>query len=264
MTMNEQYGPWALIAGGSEGVGVSFAHKLAAAGIHLVLVARKLELLEVLAGEVRDRYGREVRTLSVDLTAPDALDRVRAITDDIEVGCLVYNAGADNKAREFLDRKPDELLRVIALNVVGQTVFAHHFGNKMRERRRGGIILVGSLLGYAGGGTMTMYAATKAFSHTLAKGLWFELKPYNVHVLGLVLSATRTPAYERGVGKTPASIQLDEPDVVAQDGLDQLPHGPIWVPRSAAAFAAHLKTLPEDQAVMLVSANAKGIYKKPK
>src|SRR5579862_6273069 len=102
MTMNEQYGPWALIAGGSEGVGASFAHKLAAAGIHLVLLARKPEPLDVLAREVRDRHGVEVRTVSVDLTAPDALDRVRAIADDVEVGCLIYNAGTDNKAREFL------------------------------------------------------------------------------------------------------------------------------------------------------------------
>src|SRR5262245_41144483 len=90
-----KYGPWALITGGSEGVGAALARKLAADGFNLVLVARKPAPLEELATELR-AGGAEVRILSADLSQPDVLDKVRAVTDDIEVGLLIYNAGANN------------------------------------------------------------------------------------------------------------------------------------------------------------------------
>jgi short-subunit dehydrogenase involved in D-alanine esterification of teichoic acids len=74
----EKYGPWALIIGGSEGVGASFARKLAASGFKLVLVARKLPPLQGLADELT-KAGTEVRIASVDMSKPDALHRVRAM-----------------------------------------------------------------------------------------------------------------------------------------------------------------------------------------
>ena len=78
----EKYGPWALVIGGSEGVGAAFARKLAAGGFKLVLLARKPGPLEALAAELREG-GAEVRVLSVDLTQPDALQRARSVTDDL-------------------------------------------------------------------------------------------------------------------------------------------------------------------------------------
>ena len=139
----KQYGPWAVILGGSEGVGVSFARKLAAEGINLVLVARKPEPLEVLADAVRADFHVEVRTLSADLVAVDtALEQVRALTDDVEVGMLIYNAGTDNKSSDFLDRSFEGAERTIALNAIGQAKFSYHFAAKMRERGRGGILTI--------------------------------------------------------------------------------------------------------------------------
>jgi uncharacterized protein len=252
----EQYGPWALIAGGSEGIGASFARRFAQAGINLVLVARKPEPLQTLADEVRVSHRVDVRVASLNLTAPDMLEKVRLLTDDIEVGMLVYNAGNDSLSKEFLDRSLDDAQRPILLNVIGQTQLCHHLGGKMRARRRGGIILVGSLLAYAGGGKMATYAAAKAYSHTFAKGLWHELRPYNVDVLGLVASATRTPSYERfGLPADYNGIHASEPDLVADEGLAYLGKGPTWVVSEAAALAQHLYNLPPADAVALVSSN---------
>jgi short-subunit dehydrogenase len=95
MTDLTKYGPWALIIGGSEGVGAAFARKLAADRFKLVLVARKPEALKQLSDELT-AAGAEVRTASVDMSKHDALERVRVVTDDIEVGMLVYVAGANN------------------------------------------------------------------------------------------------------------------------------------------------------------------------
>src|SRR5690349_20549662 len=110
-----RYGPWALIIGGSEGVSAAFARKLATQGFKLVLVARKAAPLRELADELGAR-GAEVRTLSVDMSRPDALDRVWTVTDDVEVGLLVYNAGANNTRGAFFELDPEVSRSVIGVN----------------------------------------------------------------------------------------------------------------------------------------------------
>src|SRR5690242_3738898 len=89
-----RYGPWAVVAGGSGGLGACCADRLAAQGCNLVLIGRKVEPLDAAADRARDA-GVDVRALSLDLTAGDATDRVRQVTDDVDVGLLIYNAGAN-------------------------------------------------------------------------------------------------------------------------------------------------------------------------
>ena len=95
------YGPWAIIAGASGGVGASFAHQLGQAGINLVLIARQKDLLEGLAREVSAQRTVQVRVLPLDLSRPDALDRIREITDDIDVGLVAMLLGCTSN--ELLD-----------------------------------------------------------------------------------------------------------------------------------------------------------------
>lgn len=254
------YGPWAVIAGGSEGVGAAFARKLAAAGVNLVLLARKPEALEEVAHEIRSGSSVSVRGLSLDLSADDAVERIKALTDDIEVGLLIYNAGAESALRDFLDRDLADSDRMIARNISAPTHLSHHFGSKMRARRRGGIILVGAVGGYAGGPGMAMYSASKAFDYILAEGLWYELRPYDVHVLGLVLGATDTPALARIGMKTdtPGFVAADAA-AVAQEGLDHLAAGPIWHTGGTGPTAQHLRAMPRDEAVTLIAQSSKAM-----
>jgi short-subunit dehydrogenase len=225
MTDLVKYGPWALIIGGSEGVGAAFARKLAADGFKLVLVARKPEPLEALAEELRGG-GAEVRVLSADLARPDVLDRVRAVTDDVEIGLLVYNAGANNTRGLFVELPEEVTQSVIAINVLGQANFARHYGKLMCGRGRGGIILTGSLGGYLGSPTLAAYTASKAFSRIFTEALWAECKPLGVDVLHLNIGFTATPAMAR----LNMPIDLAEaPETVAQEGLDNLANGPVWI-----------------------------------
>lgn len=221
----EKYGPWALITGGSEGVGAEFARQLAADGFKLVLVARKPEPLDELAVELRGQ-GTEVRILSADLSKPDVLDEVRAVTDDIEVGLLIYNAGANDTRGLFVELPEEVTQSVIAINVLGQANFARHYGAKMYERRRGGIILTGSLGGYLGSGTLAAYCGAKAFSRVFTEALWAESAPFNVDVLHLNIGFTATPAMIRlGMDVTYA----EPPENVARQGLENIANGPIWI-----------------------------------
>src|SRR5262249_32953519 len=96
-----------------------------------------------------------------------------------------------------LTRPLETAMQIIRLNVLGPTVLCHHFGTRMRSRERGGIILVNSLDGCAGGANVTAYSASKAFEQILDEGLWYELKPFGVDVLSYVIGNTRTPPITR-------------------------------------------------------------------
>ncbi|TAL04646.1 MAG: SDR family NAD(P)-dependent oxidoreductase [Rhodospirillaceae bacterium] len=221
----KKYGPWALVIGGSEGVGAAFARKLAAGGFKLVLMARKPAPLEELAAELR-AGGAEVRVLSADLAKSNALEKVRAVTDDVEIGLLVYNAGANNTRGNFVELPAEVTDSVIAINVLGQAAFARHYGALMCERRRGGMILTGSLGGYLGSPTLAAYTGAKAFSRIFTEALWAECAAFNVDVLHLNIGFTATPAMARlGIDISVA----EEPANVAQEGLDNIANGPIWI-----------------------------------
>ncbi|RDH79700.1 SDR family NAD(P)-dependent oxidoreductase [Mycolicibacterium moriokaense] len=221
----QMYGPWALIVGGSEGIGAAFARKLSSDGFNLVLVARKPGPLDDLAEELR-ATGAEVRTLSADLSKPGVLDLVREMTDDVDIGLLIYNAGANNTRGLFVELPEEVTQSVIAINVLGQANFTRHYGAKMYQQRRGGIILAGSIGGYLGSGTLAAYCASKAFSRIFTEALWAESAAFGVDVLHLNVGFTATPAMQRlGMDLTNA----EPPDSVAQQALDNIANGPVWI-----------------------------------
>ncbi len=255
MLQPDRHGPWAVIAGASEGIGAAFAHQLAAAGIGVVLVSRRQAVLDELAGAVRAATpGAGVRVVPVDLTADDAAARLADATADLEVGLVVYNAGADTMAVKFLDRTIDQVMHLVKLNVVTVTGLCHHYGGLMRDRGRGGIILLGSMSGLAGTGWVAGYSATKAYDQILAEGLWRELKGNGVDVMALVAGATDTPAHARmGAAVTEEYPPMD-PEDVAREGLAALGDGPVHVAGAAnrAAFAA-LSPVPRAEVIQMMT-----------
>ena len=189
--MNSKYGPWALVIGGSEGIGRALVEKLAAQGINVAFTARKAAPLEETAVAVRRAFpGIQVRTLSQDITAPDMMAKIGAFTQDLDVGLLIYNAGAMNRVPEFLDDTIEGHLHTIRLNCEGPTRLCHHFGRKMRERGQGGIMLMSSVSALIGSWGTAVYGGTKAFDLILCESLWYELKSHNIDVLCLVVGGT--------------------------------------------------------------------------
>ena len=258
MIDTNHYGPWAVIAGGSEGVGSAFADSLARAGINLVLIARKSGPLEETANKVR-AHGVQVRTLSLDLLLPDAVAQIRQVTDDLEIGLLIFNAGANSYGHEFVTSELDKVQGVIDLNITRQLELAQHFGAKMKERGRGGIMLLGSLAGYLGSEQQSIYGAAKAFSRVFAEGLWLELKPFGVHVVELVLGVTRTPAMERaGLRFDIPGLNVAEAEDVAREGLEHLADGPVWIAGGNYKAAQQRSGFPRD---VMVQAAADGMRK---
>lgn len=267
MSLGEKYGPWALITGASEGIGAEFALRLADEGIASVLIARREGPLAELSAQVRAK-GVDCVTASVDLTAADAAQRIAEAAGDREVGLLIANAGADTNSSLFLDSEPDNWEKLINLNILTTMRNCHHFGQGMRTRRRGGIILVGSGSCYGGLYGMPVYCGVKAFDLTFAEGLWAELSEHGVDVLSLVLGRTNTPAHRRiseANGRPfDTSAMADSADV-ARIGLEQLPHGPIYNWGQTNDMAGYAPNSPDERrARILKIKEMSGQYLKPR
>jgi len=259
--MSQRYGPWAVIAGASDGIGEAFARQLAGAGLNLLLLARRSAILAQLADAIGREHGVEVRTASVDLTDARMMQTVVAASKDIDVGLLIYNAGAAHGAANFLDKPVESALGMVDLNCRGPVLMAHHFGGPMRTRGRGGIMLLSSLAALSGGSNTASYNATKSFDLILAEGLWHELKPCGVDAMCLLVGATRTPSMLSSCAAFADYPGLMEPADVAAEGLALLGRGPVGV--AGAHNRALVKAmLPVSRvaAINALSAATAGIY----
>jgi short-subunit dehydrogenase len=243
-----KYGPWALITGGSDGIGLAFAKRLAGAGINLILVGRSTEKLQAAAAQVQ-ALGAQCVTASVDLGAPGAAEQIAAAAGDRQVGLLVANAGADPNGVRFLDSDVAAWNALATMNVNTTLNLAHHFGRAMKARGRGGMILVNSGACYGGLSGLTTYCASKAFVLNLAEGLWAELRHDGIDVLTLVLGQTDTPSYRQFLADhgQPVPDSMANPDEVAEVGLRQLPHGPIWNWGQSNDMAGMAPNSPDDR-----------------
>jgi uncharacterized protein len=226
MDFNEQYGPWALIAGASEGLGAAFADECASRGCNVVLVARREALMEETAAGIRERHGVETRTLVADLGRPDIGALIASVTDDIEVGFFVYNAAFAPQGL-FVTVPLEDQMKNIAVNCTTPTILSHMLGKKMVERGRGGLALVSSGAAHGGMKIFTTYAAAKAYELILGEGLWDEFRDHGVDALGYVVGATATPTFSASTeADAVKATNARTPQQVAAALFEQLGKGP--------------------------------------
>jgi short-subunit dehydrogenase len=177
-----RYGPWAVVTGASSGIGREIAQRLAEGGLHLVLVARNKVALDQLAAELAARFGIETRTIDLDLAREVSAEKLRAVTDDLDVGLLVAAAGFGTSGA-FLDSPLEQELEMLSVNCRALMASSWHFGRRLAARGRGGMVLISSILGFQGAPYSAHYGATKAYVQALAEGLHVELSPLGVDVL---------------------------------------------------------------------------------
>jgi uncharacterized protein len=213
------------------------------------------------------------RRSAVDLCEPGAMANIATATDGLQIGMVVYCAGADPNYEPFLANPVEVPLALVQRNCVVPMQVCHHFAAAMAERGRGGIILLSSAAGLGGAPNMVAYAASKAFDMVMAEALWSELHDQGVDVLSLVLGATDTPALRRllarrGVISDPdAPIPgLATPEQVVTEGLDHLSNGPTWFAGEQVRDAErHLRSMTRSDAVraMAQAASAGIMSRKP-
>jgi uncharacterized protein len=237
----------------------------AARGINLCLVARRAEMLGTLGAALTKKHGIQVRSLTLDLALPAAADELAALTADLDVGLLVYNA-AFSAVGPFLARPVQDHLREIETNVRTPLALTYAYGQRMVARGRGGILLMSSLSALQGSAYIANYAATKSYLQLLGEGLWEEWRRHGVDVLVCLAGAISTPNYNSSQPGEGAGIarRAMPPGEVAREALAALGKQPLVVPggfnRLARFFMSTL--LPRRFAIQLMGHILSAMYGK--
>ncbi len=256
-SLNERYGETALVTGASSGIGKAFARALASRGLDLVLVARREDLLEELAAELRRTYNCRARVRVADLSKTHEIDTLLAGLGELEIDLLISNAGFGLKGT-FED---DDLARQISMvhtNAIAPLVLCHKLLPAMKARGRGAIIFTGSIEGETGFPWSTSYAATKAFVHQFGGGLWAECRGTGVDVLVLAPGSTDTDAPRLQGISDDQLVGVMPPERVAEEALAQLGKRPLWIPGwHNRLFIRLLRILPRGLSLSLAGAGMK-------
>ena len=227
--MRRKYGRYALITGASSGIGAEFARQLAAGRLDLILVARRRDLLERMAKELRSKYHVHVKVAPADLSRENFMSELESAIKGSEIGLLVNNAGFATSG-PFLETDAEKELEMLHVNARAPLVLTKALAPAMVRRGRGGIIFLSSMAGMMSLPYMANYAATKAYDLMLGEALWYELKGKGVDVLSLAPGAVKTEFGK--VAEVGSGFGLMEPEKVVREALRKLGRTPSFVPGS--------------------------------
>jgi short-subunit dehydrogenase len=240
--------PTVLVTGASTGLGAIYADRFARRGHDLVLVARDQARLESLAGRLRAEAGVDVDIIVADLVRLEDLARVEArVRDDAKIGVLINNAGRSLPGG-FLDQTPDDMSRLIDINVTALARLSNAAAHRFAAAGEGAIVNLSSVLGLAPEVGGAAYSASKAFVLAFTQALQAELGPKGVYVQAVLPAATRTEIWERSgrdVNAIPGVMDADELVDAALVGFDRrervtippLPEAAPWEALDAARRA---------------------------
>ena len=220
---------FALVTGGSSGIGEQYVRQLAAEGHNVVVVSNRDEDNRRVAEAVRAEFGVEVVPLCVNLAEPTAAEQVFAFCEEhaIEVDTLINNAGMliFNQLERTDSARIDT---IIALHCTTPTKLCRLFAPAMRARGEGHIVLMSSVTAWTPYPTISHYAATKAYLRSFGQSLWYELRGAGVTVTTVYPSAVDTPFYTLSDGARRWLRRLGvmlSAEAVARKALRAMRHG---------------------------------------
>jgi uncharacterized protein len=223
----ERYGPVALVTGASSGIGQAFAELLAAKGLDLVLVARRVERLNELAARLEKQCGIKVKVCETDLARATAAQQILDATAALEIGLVISNAGFGFKGA-YTSCDPKVMADMLQVNCNTPMQLAHGFIPRLRKRGTGGIVFTSSIEGLMGCPYSTAYSASKALVNALGEGLWAELQPEGIDVLTLCPGATESEAAGlQGIDISTLRNVMPAQDV-ARLTLENIQNGPVF------------------------------------
>lgn len=180
--LKNHYGEWAIITGASSGIGFELATQLANSGFNLVLNSRQLEKLQEVERQLKLNATIEIKIVACDVAETEGIDQIIQATKGLNVGLLILSAGFGTSGN-FIDSSLHSEINMLRVNCEGLLSLTHYFSQQFVQQKRGGIILMSSMVAFQGTPYASNYAATKAYVQTLAEGLAVELSPMGVDVL---------------------------------------------------------------------------------
>lgn len=215
-----RYGPWALVTGAAQGVGLAFSEALLARDVGVVLLDRDPSVVAV-----ADSLPGPTRAVVADLADGGWLALAAEATGDLEIGLAVANAAVSFVGR-FLDQPAASRAATVAVNCGATTELAAWALPAMVARGRGGFITTSSGSALAGTASVATYSASKAYVLNLAEAIGWELRGTGVDCLSVVAPAMDTPGWRSHPVAESAMLQpAVDPRSVVEAALDRLPAG---------------------------------------
>ncbi len=182
LRLKNKYGSWAVVTGASSGIGRELAERLAESGLNLVINSRRKEQLERISKDLTSKYAIQVVVVASDNATQQGIEDLITATNSLDIGLLVVSAGYGTSGTLHESIIEDEV-NMLHVNCEALLKLTHHFSKIFVQKRRGGIILMSSMVAFQGVPYAAPYAATKAYVQTLAEGIAHELSPFGVDVL---------------------------------------------------------------------------------
>ncbi len=227
MNFKLTYGPWAIVTGASSGLGEHYTRQLAARGLNVLIVARRLELLETLANELQSKHSVEIECLALDLTATNAIESLLGACHAKDIGLLVNNAGFGVK-KSFSENDEAALRDMVRLNCEVPVMLTHALLGKLNNRDSAGIINLASVAGFQPTPYMSVYGATKGFDLLFSESLGSELEGSGINVLAVCPGSTDTE-FHAVAGSEATFPKMDDPRLVVLNSLNCLGKRAVYV-----------------------------------
>lgn len=252
----KRFGPWALVTGASDGIGMEMARILAARGFSLLLVARRIERLEALCQELHSNFSVACKPIQADLATDEGNALVSRALATHEVGLFVAAAGFGTSGL-FANNKLQDELDMLQVNCAAVLRNVYDAASQMRPRRKGAIVLFSSLVAFHGVARSAHYAATKAWVQSLGEGLRIELASDGIHVLVSAPGPVNTGFAKRarmqmGQALSASTVALSTVNAIGGTGFIR----PGWLSK---LLGWSLATLPRAARVRLMSQIMKGM-----
>jgi short-subunit dehydrogenase len=220
----------ALVTGATSGIGRAYAVCFAKAGYDLIITGRRMEKLNSLAGEMREKYGICVRVIKAELSVEeDALKLIKAIEHHDNILVLVNNAGFGSGV-EFCKNNIDDHMKMLQVHVVVSVKLVYAVLPQMISRKEGIIINVSSLGAYMPAPGSSMYSATKLFLASFSESLYMEVHKYGIRVQCVCPGFTHTDFHERrkeGKMARTSGLMWMEADIAVEKSINSLKHNSI-------------------------------------
>ena len=228
--IRSHYGEWALVAGAAEGIGAAFSEVLAGKNMNIIMVDFNEQAMKTLAGQLESSKGIKVVQLVLDLARSDAWEKILETAEQMDCRLMVYNA-AYSKVRPFLDNSGADIDRFVDVNARSMIKLVHGFASRLKDGRTGGILLMSSLAGLLGPRYVAPYAATKAFTLTLAEALFPEFRELGIRITACCAGTTATPTYLSSQPKDHNQrLDVMNPMDVAEYAIANLGIKPVIIP----------------------------------
>jgi hypothetical protein len=230
----------------------------------LILVARRREPLDQLAGQLINKYGIQVSCISCDLSDTDAAATLLDALRDKDINLLVYNA-AMSYIGPFEQNSLESDIRIAYANMITPMSLLRIFGEPMLKKGRGAMILMASMAGFQGSGFLAAYAASKAFTRVLAESLWYEWKDRGVDVIACCAGATATPNFINTKPEKTSRFapRVEHPEEVVEACMKQLGRRPSFISGRGNRIASFFmqKVLSREMAINIMGNNTRKMYR---